>query len=161
MERTIIAGSGVNVEYLPNGTRIGISRRDRSVPAELEVSAFRVTADGNDDFTGVEMEGDAATGQTVQIAKPYRLRRAGYHGQTITYTFAGQTWRIGYSYTAASYRTATILAPSGQPVENQAIVPTYNPNESTIFAVKLIGRTGVSGVDWLDLNLDAREWAKY
>jgi hypothetical protein len=87
----------------------------------------------------------------VLIAKDTLLRAVGTRtidGKVITYT---GTYNWADQTRVASYSGTT---------ETQVIVPRYCDND-IIYAVN-IGekRTGVSGVDWLDVNTSGRAWAK-
>ena len=99
--------------------------------------------------------------EIVQIAKPYTLRRT---------PFNDADWNgITYVFTGNIARRATKALPVPAITEVQVIVPAYQAQQ-TIYAARLIiGGTGVSyhddagvvhNTEWLDLNVDGRQWAK-
>lgn len=93
----------------------------------------------------------------IPIAKPYLLRQALISRNGVTYTY--QT--VFEGSTAIVERVATKTPDT----ETQRVVPQYVAGDR-IFASKLInGGTGVTDIDakpvrFIDLNLDARAWAK-
>ena len=98
---------------------------------------------------------DTPSGKSVDVAKPYLLRRTPFDGETrdgITYTYSSDSARQG---------------DDGANTEDQVIVPSYVVND-IIFAVRNpVGGTGVddgespaTNITYLDLNLDGRAWAK-
>lgn len=90
----------------------------------------------------------------VPVAKPYLLRNA-----IVSRTVSGAV--ITYTYTNTQERVATKTPDT----ETQVVVPRYEATDR-IFAARAVGgATGVKDanknpVRWLDLNLDARAWAK-
>jgi len=103
----------------------------------------------------------------IYVAKPPLLR-------------ASLESHVGVAFSATNSRGTARIATQGEESESQVVVPEYRQLD-TIFAIRNINRsTGVSvdgnasvtddygvgirgmtrQVGWLDLNLDARAWAK-
>lgn len=85
----------------------------------------------------------------VLVAKPYLLRNAIVSRNGIT-----------YSYASTQERTAT----KSPDTETQVVVPVYVAGDR-IFAARAVGgatgvKDGTRPVRWLDMNIDARAWAK-
>jgi hypothetical protein len=105
------------------------------------------------DVVIVEPWDGAEAGESFAAAKPYLLR---------TSPFDGGSWNgVSYSYASVSARTATL----GGDSEDQVIVPAYVPGDLLYVARLGAGGSSVTDdagapVDWIDLNLDARAWAK-
>jgi len=118
-------------------------------------------------------DGTRTVGTTdVYIAKPFKLRN-----QIVTETIAGE--QINYEYTTPTERIAS-LDSDPDTTETQVVVPYYLPqvrNEAAeilyagdvIYASQVAGGTGVwrefeedpsEQLQWLDLNVDGRAWAK-
>lgn len=96
------------------------------------------------------------TQATVYVALPYMLRRTPFDGASRN--------GISYSYSSNTARTAD----DGSATEDQVIVPSYVAGDEILATRGLSGGTGVvvtiEGVDvtldMIDLNVDARAWAK-
>lgn len=93
---------------------------------------------------GVEVE------DRVNVARPYLLRTSLESHNSVTFV-----------YTDDTTRTASA---SGEDDETQVIVPAY-VEEDEILAMRIPDGTGVitdddRSVEWVDLNFDARAWAK-
>lgn len=101
---------------------------------------------------------------TVQIAKPFTLRRK---------PFEGFVWNgITYSFQSNIERTAIKTIPGNPPTEQtekQVIVPAYTMNQTIYAAKDVVGGVGATYDDeagvaqnavWVDLNVDGRSWAK-
>lgn len=111
----------------------------------------------------------------IKVAKPPELRKTPYHGKTIAYTQLGSSFSLSYSYTNAYTRTVTKVA-GGTGSETQVIVPAYigaatgDYKGEQIYAITGVGNgTGVvlnpgtqneERVNWLDMNVGGRMWAK-
>jgi len=129
---------------------------------------FRVKSVQNDHLVCREFDGTTEGASDVLVAKPFNLRRTGWHQASVVYTlepYPGSpgTLTVVYQYLSPVYRTATFSAQGGGTVvEHQTIRPIYVPNRSVIFAGQSENGTGVSGVsmDWIDANFDARAWAE-
>jgi hypothetical protein len=120
------------------------------------VRQFKLVGSGSDDkLLGQEIDSAGVIGDNAWIAKPYLLRYTPFHEQT----------RNGIEYTYSSYTQRT--ADDGEDTETQVVVPSYVSGD-LIYAVRgVVGGTTVtlSGtppppVEWLDLNVDSRAWAK-
>jgi len=113
---------------------------------------FRVQSVGNDHITCHTWDGTTEGTVDVKVAKPYLLRRTPFDGETRD--------GITYTYSSAVEREAD----DGADTEDQVIVDSYIEDD-IIYAIRRIsGGTDVtvSTVDlqWLDLNIDGRYWAK-
>lgn len=92
----------------------------------------------------------------VLIAKPFNLRRTPWDGQTITYTDEqGLQFAVTYTYSSPIKRIARIGAFS----ETQVVVPRYIPG-CLIFASTVDNGTGLAAIEAVDINADARAWAR-
>lgn len=86
-------------------------------------------------------------GTTIRIAKPYKLRQ--HASQVIDST------TLTYTYISAVERNAF---QSGVFLENQIILPRYQAGDP-IFYAEIEGEV-ISGVNKIDINVDARAWAR-
>ena len=97
------------------------------------------------------------SGATVNVAKPYLLRRTPFDGTT-----SGRDG-ITFTYSSDSQREAD----DGTDTETQVVVPSYVSGD-TIYAIRYpVGGTDVTtggspdeSVTYLDINTDGRAWAK-
>lgn len=118
-----------------------------------EIRRFRVVSVETDYLYCNTWDGVTQGDVAVKVVLPYLLRRTPFDG----YTRNG----ITYTYTSDTEREAD----DGSDTETQVIVPSYVVDDE-IYAVRNV--TGTSGVrdsdnvpvDWLDLNVDGRAWAK-
>jgi hypothetical protein len=90
----------------------------------------------------------------VAVARPRRLRCS-----ETSRTIDGTAYT--YTYTGTQARTSD----NGADTEDQQIVPVYNVGDVIYAARGFVNGTGVfdsenKAVDYLDLNVDARAWAK-
>lgn len=121
------------------------------------VKQFRVKSVQDDYITCRSWDGTNEGSEDVKIAKPFELRKTGWHGVTVSYTLetTGATRPVTYSYLSSVYRTAT----SGSTVEWEAIRPPYVPNKSVIYAAKSTNGTGVTDApEWVEMS--SRAFAK-
>ena len=123
------------------------------------VVRFRLKGVYDDYLECRQLNGTTEVGPTVNVAKPYHLRKTPFHGKTIS--------GITYNYVGAQTRAKTRTSP--YTTETQVIVPAYlvavtGYDGDEIYACKPSGGTGVKigGVDvvWLDINNAGRAWAK-
>jgi hypothetical protein len=110
---------------------------------------FTIASIGEDVLICNPFDGTASDETSeIIIAKPPELRASREEWNDITYT-----------YTNSQTRTAD----DGSETEDQVIVPEYVVGD-VIYAVKnIVGGTGVvvtDPVEWLDLNVAGRAWAK-
>jgi hypothetical protein len=110
---------------------------------------FKIVSLDYDHVNAKTWDGTTLGDDIVKIAKPWLLRKtpfiSGYQGITFTYT--------GYTTRSATLSGTT---------ETQVVVPAYNVND-IIYATK-----GVAGglamtdpdIEWADLNIDGRAWAR-
>lgn len=126
--------------------------------ASAAIGQFQILDSVNqpDFITGYTWDGTTRGNTIIKIAKPYTLRKTPFHNRG---TFAG----ISYNYTSNIQRIATRTSQSPTTTETQVIVPGYRIF-AVIYAAKGIvdfaGEGVPSGVEWLDLNVDGRQWAK-
>lgn len=148
------AGStGVKVDQRSNGTILRVEIPEAESVAG-KVVRMRVDTVGMNHLTCHNYE----DGSQVQVAKPFNLRSANWHAQTILYALENYPTSPGnlsitYAMVSSEYRTATI----GTFTEHQVIRPKYVAGFSEIFAAQC-ENTGLPGIDWVDLNADARAW---
>lgn len=121
----------------------------RLVP--LGVTMFRYKSQGADHVVARQWDGATEASVDTLIAKPYALRNS--------ITSRGG---ITYSYTTSVEREAD----DSSSTETQVVVPNY-VTDDLIFAVRVPRGCGVSvgsmpavALLWLDINVDARAWAK-
>lgn len=138
---------GVRVSRTSNGTLLAVDSVAEAATATT-VQSFIISSDGPDEWV-------ATTGE--RIAKPWTLRRTPFDGQTLEYIDErNQTYSITFSY-ISSFKRSVLVSGS---TENQVIIPRFKLGRDVIFAIK-IEDTGVAAApEWLDLNVDARQWAK-
>lgn len=127
-------------------------------------------------FALLEMFGDymvaeaLGTGKTTLLAKPYLLRRTPFD-KAGTPT-PPERLGVTYEYTDAVTREAIRGEGDNEERENQIVIPQYVVGD-ILFGVRAIfGGTGVRTpddapgepsnvpVNWIDFNIDGREWAK-
>jgi len=112
----------------------------------------RLVSVEDDTLQVVTWDGTSEGADEITVAKPFLLRRT---------PFDGETWNgVNYTYTSATARTGD----DGTNTEDQVVVPPYVADD-LIYIVRVLGGTDtVDGADapvlWLDLNVDARAWAK-
>ena len=141
--------------------RTGAHQRSVHSGGDVEVRRFRFVSSQNDyviaqQWEGTDENGDDVWGKQERVAKPWKLRRTPFHGQTIN--------GITYSYTGIDQRTAT----RGSDEETQVIVPAYYAGGDYHDELRCIkGQIGGTGVEvndedvlWSDLNVDGRAWAQ-
>lgn len=122
--------------------------------ALTEVRQFKVELVRGDYLLANRWDGVVQSGEEVQIAKPYLLRRTPFD----TLTRNG----ITYNYNSNTKRTATNAA--GE-TEIQVVVPSYVVGD-IIYAVNDVDggtdtyRPGNVQLVWLEDNRDGRSWAK-
>ena len=100
-------------------------------------------------------DGTAQGTENFKVAKSYLLRQTPFDGETR----AG----LSYVYSASTTRVATLVE-----TETQVVVPSYVVSDIIYAAKQVKGGVGVTvttdGVteklEWLDLNIDGRAWAK-
>lgn len=113
-------------------------------------SQYRVKSVGQDAVTCRTFDGVVEGTDDVVIAKPYLLRLTPFHTKSrggITYSYTSNTERVGTDDVSSD-------------TETQVVVPSYVLDD-IIYAIKGIGGgTGVSGATLVDINADARAWAK-
>lgn len=100
------------------------------------------------------------------VAKPFRLTKTPFHGQTIGFTDErGRVYSVTYAYQTSHRRTATTTTAGGNTiVESQVIVPRYQPNLDYVYVLSApqVGVVAPDGspVSYIDINADGRAWAR-
>lgn len=140
-------GIGYQRNITSEGTSLIIGTGGGGSPTEVAVERFIVVSVSGDYVTADRADGSESG---VKIAKPYKLQRSPWDGNSAI--IDGNA--IHYTYNTDVKRTATT---SGGLVEIQVVVPRYLVDDE-IFACQ--ADTGVSGVEWQDLNADGRAWAR-
>jgi|JI9StandDraft_2_1071091.scaffolds.fasta_scaffold279821_2 hypothetical protein len=123
-----------------------------------EVRRFKITEVAHDYLQCVTWDG-VTEGAVTYVAKPFLLRASALERE-----FSGGTLEFSNITTSGGERTATL----GATVENQVVVPEYFAGDEITAIRNVKGKTGVTreeagetkDIEWLDLNLDARAWAK-
>jgi len=162
-ENRLAPAPGYRIRGTGTGTTLDISIPKVEAGIAASIQQYRITAIF-DDYLEARTWNGTSQGSAVKIAKPWRLRKTGWDGVTVTYDFNGTSVPLRYAYSSVrpGYRTAThttLLT-----VENQAIIPVYSLND-ILYATEPTGGTLVTvaavALTWLDLNVDARAWARY
>lgn len=152
-EIAVTSGRGVTVTRTANGTLLSASV---AAASDVQIKQFRVKSVQNDYLVCREFDGTTELETDVNVAKPFELRRTGWHGVTVTYTLEsilGAQASVSYAYQTATYRIAN-------GTEHQGIRPFYVPDQTVIFASKVENGTGVEDADeWIDINTAGRAWA--
>jgi hypothetical protein len=158
MEISPIGGRNIRLSRTANGTLfVGESavKSDPGTPGV--VKQFRIKTI-SDDYLGC-VEYDGSEGEAKNIAKPWRLRKTPFHNQAFSIIPAGGTTALSGTYvydaTDTQNREARV---TGGFTELQTIARKYVVND-VIYASESENGTLVSGVDWIELNVDGRSWA--
>jgi hypothetical protein len=126
--------------------------------AATGAAMFQLVSVHGDYVLAAEFDGVTAGTLSIPVAKPWLLRRTPFDGESrdgITYTYGGSASREGVDDDTSE-------------TETQLVVPSYVVGD-VLFAIRTLRGTGVTwspvaGVTdpvlWLDLNIDARAWAK-
>ena len=147
---------------IPNASGAQILWEQNTTGEELHLALIRFPVAGNviqqfsvvsvhDDYLICQAwDGEFLSGINVQIAKPFLLKNSFFDG----FSYDG----VSYTYIDVNTREAT----DGTTTETQIVTPAYSI-EATIYAVRdVLGGVDLngSGIEWLDLNVDGRAWAK-
>jgi hypothetical protein len=132
---------------------VQILRHGRRSRTGLQMQMFTVV-DVDCDFLWCRTwDGENVGDEDILVALPWMLRWTPFDGET----------RDGITYEYTSYVERT--ADDGDATEDQVIVPDYVTGD-VIFAAKgIVGGTYATDengdeVEWQDLNVDGRAWAK-
>jgi len=119
-----------------------------------KIEQLKVVTIGDDLLVCVPYDSlSADTENPFLVAMPYLLRRTPFDGlerDGITYTYIGSTSRD---------------ATDGSDTERQLITPSYVAGDIIYAARNITGKTDVRDIndvviEWLDINVDGRAWAK-
>lgn len=151
----IMDSPDIRAVHSTRGVMLMVNRKGGG-PGHIEVQRLRIIAGVNGvnkgDYISCEFwDGTTAEG-SVNVAKPWLLRRSTLHGQTR----GGET----FDYEAdALTRTVTHDGLSGDPESVEVLWPQYRPLDE-VWAVRVSEGTGVMAgsqeVEYLDLNVDGR-----
>lgn len=142
------AGKGHNMPLIDQSPRIG----EFVIVEELD---DYLICDGYDPYNDKSI--------TVPVAKPYRLRRLPFDGESIAY----KTIQVGYSYLDIGKRQASATIGEKPVTETQLITEDYLPGDVLIaMQTRNVDRKGTDitssqgeRVEWVDLNFSGRAWA--
>jgi hypothetical protein len=116
------------------------------------VKTFRITAITGSYLTCVEYNG-ADIGSSVEVARPFKARAVASE----TLESVGYTYGYGGLGADGQRRTASWTVSGVNYSEYQRLTVAYAVND--IIVAAFVPYTGVTNVSWIDLNIDAREWA--
>jgi hypothetical protein len=161
----LVEGVGYELNQTTRGVSLVI-RPGKSTSVSSTAKRYRVKSIGDDTVVANEiLSGGGVSATDTTIAKPFNLRRTGWHGVSMIYETAGYPGNPGfvtivYNYLSAFYRTATVTTDLGTTTEHQVITPYYQPGFSEIVAAEPEGGTGVNDTTLMDMNTDGRAWAR-
>lgn len=164
-EMSVVGGRNIRLTRTLNGSLILAEAVKKGAPGDPGVvKQYRVKEVFDDYLRCREFDGTTEDANDVQVAKPFNLRRTGWHGVSVLYTletYPGSpgTMTISYDYVSAVYRKATVSSGGGSLIEHQVIRPIYVPDRSVIFATQSENGTGTAQ-EWIDANFDGRAWAR-
>jgi hypothetical protein len=117
-------------------------------PWKWQVVRCTITAINADTLTCNVVANGKVVAESITVAKPCYLRQTEWDG--VTYDGAS------YAYTDSQTRTCTVAYTP----ENQEVYPAYDTASPcpVIFAHWVGNNSGIAGVGWIDLNIDARHW---
>ena len=160
----LVEGVGYRLIQTTRGTALEI-QPGKGGGAPATVSRYRVESVQNDHLVCKKVEGSSVATETTLIAKPFNLRRTGWHGVTVAY--ADEAYpdspgavSITYDYQSATYRIARVVTSAGSTNEHQVITPHYLAGISIIKAMEPENGTGVTDTTFEDAGDSARAWAR-
>jgi hypothetical protein len=117
-------------------------------PWKWQVVRCTVTAINADTLTCTVIANGKVVAESITVAKPCYLRQTEWDG--VTYDGAA------YVYSDSQTRVCSV----GYTDTDQEVYPSYDIASPcpVIFAQWVGNNSGVAGVGWVDLNLDARHW---
>lgn len=150
------SGVGYRVKRTAQGTTLELGAGAPGTTAQnVTVKWCQIIEILQDHYVVQEWDGDAVFGDEFNVAKPTKLR-----GSITTETIDGDA--ITYDYTGYTTDYIQRLAEFDGAEEKQVVVPHWLA-EDLIWALE-VTETGVQvssvEVTWLDLNIDARAWAR-
>lgn len=119
-------------------------------PWKWQVVRCTVTAINADTLTCNVIANGKVVAESITVAKPCYMRQTPWDDQTVN--------GILYEYATSQTRTATTMSDSS--TEDQTVEPLYSTDGPcpTIFAEWVGNNSGIAGVGWIDMNVDARQW---
>ena len=126
------------------------------------ISQFKIVSDGGDYWNCKTWDGTTLGTDITKVAKPYKLRAG--TGKIASEAIRGITYT--YTYTAVTvsgvtgYYTRAVSGSDGS-AETDYMIPDPLAND-IIYAASFATTTPstLSDVEWIDLNVDGRAWAK-
>lgn len=121
------------------------------------IARFRIEAIEGDYLEGILWDGftepdlDPEPTPRIQVARPFMLRTSLTSHGGVTFAYTDNVTRVASA--------------SGLDDETQVIVPSYELDDELLIMRGINGDTGVIGegstvIEWIDMNIDARAWAK-
>lgn len=156
-------GRGLLVRETSGGTNLSVEVPEAAAGGAGESQRMLVTAVFNDYLVCNGPDG------AVNVAKPWRLRRNPFHGNTVAFVDEqGRAYSVAYTYDGASVaaspsvrRTVSIIAAATATfTETQVVIPRIKTGFDYVDVMTSGNGTGVAGVDLIDLNTDGRAWAR-
>lgn len=154
-----MSSHNVRVYHTARGTS-WVANESETVP-DTSPQAYKLVKVWDDYLECTLIDDD---GQTYYLAKPHGLRKTPWAGQVVD--------GITYTFPDAADSTKRTAAKAGSANESQRIVPYYVAGFSILFAVMAdieqdieaqtdpLDPTATELVTLMELNLDARAWAK-
>lgn len=159
LAKHIVGGDGIIIRRDGVNTIISAARRPLAgvgVTGGAAVSWAMVTGLEDDYVTCVEYSPDSTStgGASLNVAKPYHLRRTPFDGETVTYLTGSE---LIYTYDATNPEYKRTAENALGYVETQQITPSYFSGEVLTIAETV---TGVTGVEWLDISSFSKFWGR-
>ena len=151
-----VIGAGANVKRMSN--QLVVEQQKDGYRNAVDFGTFSIVSEEADYIvcTAWNTVTSLAVGSTVNIAKPYLLRRTPFDGVTITFPNAQD---IAYTYTENGTRTAN----DGTSSQSEILTPQYTVGELLIAFTGMSGGSGVTVSDsmlvWMDVNTGGRQWS--
>ncbi len=159
---TIRRVKGAKARETSGGTSITIDEAQATTAGAGESQRALITAVHGDYYDCT------IDGEPVQVAKPWRLRRNPFNGNSVSFVDEqARAYSVGYTYDGASdddpsVRRTVQITSSGTDTfsETQVVIPRIKTSFDYIDVMTSENGTGVSGIDMIDLNTDGRAWAR-
>lgn len=108
---------------------------------------YRLISVGEDSVVAIEYDDTNDVGTSVEIAKPFALRKTPFDGETVG----------SYEYEYETNELRKRIHSTLETVEIQRIDPPYNVGVDLLYAIT-VAQTGITNVGRIDLNADGRTW---
>ena len=116
---------------------------------------FRVVSRGDEVIYCRTWNGSVAGEDLIPLAKPWDLRMSVTARNSITYGYTTESERVA-TYSGGTETQVVVQAYA----ENDVILAVCLPSGTLVSPVAVPGVSGTVPVDWQDLNLAGRRWAK-